>query len=74
MQKKHFKFLSIIFISIVAYVIGNYFPVEILKADYPDTDVLNKSEYYRFIVSIISAFITFCAVLVALFKDDLREY
>lgn len=74
MQKKYFKFLALIILSIIAYAIGNYFPIEILKADYPETDVLNKSEYYRFIVSIISAFITLCAVLVALFKDDLREY
>ena len=74
MQKKYFKLLALIILSIIAYAIGNYFPIEILKADYPETDVLNKSEYYRFIVSIISAFITLCAVLVALFKDDLREY
>jgi hypothetical protein len=74
MQKKYFKFLVLIALIVLVYAIGNYFPIEILKPDYPETDVLNKSEYYRFIVSIISAFITFCAVLVALFKDDLREY
>ena len=74
MQKKYFKFLVLTCIIILVYGIGNYFPLEIIKPNYPETDILNKSEYYRFIVSIISAFITFCAVLVALFKDDLREY
>lgn len=74
MQKKYFKFLVFIALLVLIYLIGNYFPIGIIKPNFPETDVLNKSEYYRFIVSIISAFITFCAVLVALFKDDLREY
>lgn len=59
---------------IVGYIIGVLFPIEILKPNFPETDILNKSEYYRFVVSLIAAFITLCAVIVALFKDDLREY
>lgn len=68
------KTLLILMPLIIGYVAGHFFPVEILKPNYPETEILNKSEYYRFIVSIIAAIITFIAVLVALFKDDLREY
>ncbi len=45
MQKKYFKFLVLIALIVLVYAIGNYFPIEILKPDYPETDVLNKSEY-----------------------------
>jgi hypothetical protein len=68
------KYLLILIPLLIGYLAGIYFPIGILKPSYPETDILNKSEYYRFIVSIIAAFITFSAVLVALFKDDLREY
>jgi hypothetical protein len=71
MKKKYFL---LIIPLVVGYLAGLYFPITILQPHYSDTEVLNKSEYYRFIISIISAVITFCAVMVALFKDDLREY
>lgn len=74
MNKKYLKYGLLVLSLLVGYIIGNYFPIEILKPNFPETDTLSKSEYYRFIVSIISALITFCAVMVALFKDDLREY
>ena len=57
---------------IVGYSIGNYLPIELLKPNFTDEN-LSKGEYYRLLISIISALITFMAVLVALFKDDLRE-
>lgn len=71
---KYKKLLLLLIPLAIGYLAGNIFPIEILKPNYPESEVLNKSEYYRFIVSIIAAAITFCAVLVALFKDDLREY
>jgi hypothetical protein len=65
--------IGLLFIAgIVGYSIGNYIPVELLKPNFTDEN-LNKGEYYRLLISIISALITFMAVLVALFKDDLRE-
>jgi hypothetical protein len=68
------KLLLILLPLLTGYLVGCFFPISILKPNYPETEVLNKAEYYRFIISIISAFITFCAVIVALFKDDLREF
>lgn len=59
---------------IVGYLLGILFPLELLKPAFPNSEIIGKAEYYRLLISIISAFITFCAVLVALFKDDLREY
>ena len=68
------KILLIIIPLLIGYLAGYYFPIGILKPNYPESEILNKAEYYRFIVSLIAALITFSAVLVALFKDDLREY
>ncbi len=73
-MKKTFKFLYLILALIFGYFFGHLFPIEILKPEFPDDQFLTKSEYYRFTVSVISAVITFSAVLVAMFKDDLREY
>jgi len=39
----------------------------------PDFILISKSEYAKLRISIVSAFLTFLAILVALFKDDLRE-
>jgi hypothetical protein len=68
------KYLLIIVPLTIGYLAGHFFPIEILRPNFPNSEILNKSEYYRFIVSIVSASITFLAVMVALFKDDLREY
>ncbi len=72
-MKKELKILLAVVVLIIVYVIGMWFPLEILKPNYKD-ELINKSEYYRLLISIISAFITFSAVIVALFKDDIREY
>ncbi|KYH03923.1 hypothetical protein A1704_19320 [Chryseobacterium cucumeris] len=68
------KYLLYLIPLIVGYIVGHFFPISILKPNYPDTEVLTKAQYYQFAIAIIAASITFCAVLVALFKDDLREY
>lgn len=71
MNKKYLLFLIPL---VVGYIAGHIFPIGILKPNYLETETLNKAQYYQFVVSIIAASITFCAVLVALFKDDLREF
>lgn len=71
MNKKHLLFIIPL---VIGYVLGVYLPLELLKPVFSNTDTIGKAEYYRLTISIISALITFCAVLVALFKDDLREY
>jgi len=66
------KIIILIVCVLIAYMIGNWFPIEKLKPQLTEEPIA-KVEYYKLIVSIIAAFITFVAVLVALFKDDLRE-
>ena len=68
------KYLLLLVPLIIGYLVGVFFPIQLLKPNYSDNETFNKVEYYRFLVSVISAFITFCAVIVALFKDDLREF
>ena len=71
-MKKYYKIGLLILSLIMGYFIGNYLPIDILKPNFSD-DSLTKGEYYRLIVSIISAIITFFALFIALFKDDIRE-
>jgi len=59
--------------AVIGYLIGSFLPLELFKPSFPDDATLNKGEYYRLITSIVSAIITFLAICVALFKDDLRE-
>ena len=66
------KIIILIVCVVIAYMIGNWFPIEKLKPQLTEEPIA-KVEYYKLVVSIIAAFITFVAVLVALFKDDLRE-
>lgn len=68
------KYLLFIIPLVVGYLLGIFFPISLLKPAFSETEIIGKAEYYRLLISIISALITFCAVLVALFKDDLREY
>ena len=71
-MNKLYKICFLIILVIVGYLLGNFIPAELFKANFID-EKLNKGEYYRLQISIISAVITFLTVLVALFKDDLRE-
>jgi hypothetical protein len=69
---KFYKIGVIILAVIIGYLLGNFIPSNIFKPDFTG-EAINKEEYYSLLVSVISAGITFCAVLIALFKDDLRE-
>lgn len=71
-MNKFYKIGFLILAGISGYLLGNFVPLELFKPNFSN-ETLNKGEYYRLLISIISAVITFCAVLVALFKDDLRE-
>lgn len=57
---------------IIPYYLGNILPFKYIKPNLTSEDI-TKGEYLKFITAAISAFITFLAILVALFKDDLRE-
>ncbi len=61
-------------VIILGYIVGLVFPYHFFQPTFQDSDTLTKAEYYRIVIAIISAMITFCAMIVALFKDDFREY
>lgn len=71
-MNKYLKIGLPLIAGIIGYFVGNYLPIRFLTPSFTD-ETLTKGEYYRLMISIISAVITFSAVLVALFKDDLRE-
>ena len=60
-------------IGIIAYLIGNWIPIKHLT---PDIEIIkvNSSDYLKIIISSISAIVTFLAVIVALFKEDIRKF
>lgn len=68
------KVILLVISLLIGYLLGIFFPLSLLKPAFPEAEIIGKAEYYRLLISVISAAITFCAVLVALFKDDLREY
>lgn len=59
-------------IVFIAYLFGNYLPIEAIRPIITDK-TLSKGEYNSFISSLISSIITFFTLLIALFKEDLRE-
>lgn len=71
-MNKFYKICALILAIIAGYLIGNFIPTELFRPKFIN-ETLNKGEYYSLLISIISAAITFFAVLTALFKDDLRE-
>jgi hypothetical protein len=71
-MNKFYKIGIAILIGVIGYLIGNYLPLDLFKPEFTSSE-LSKGEYYRLIISILSAIITFGAVIVALFKDDIRE-
>ncbi len=60
-------------IALLAYLIGNWIPIELLKPNIVKADI-KTADFYRIVLSSISAIVTFLAVFVALFKDDIRKY
>ena len=59
-------------IIFITYCIGNYLPLKEFRPIITDK-TFSQGEYSSFISSIISSFITFLTLLIALFKEDLRE-
>lgn len=70
---KWYSKLSIGFIlAIIGYLIGNLIPIEYIKPKIISTDI-ETPEYYGILISSVSAIVTFLAVVVALFKEDIRR-
>ena len=60
-------------IALIAYLIGNWIPIELLKPNIVKTDV-ESSHFLSIVISAIAALVTFLAVIVALFKEDIRKF
>ncbi|WP_298153891.1 hypothetical protein [Flavobacterium sp.] len=74
MRINYKKWGIIIGVVALGYLIGLVFPYHFFQPSFNESDPITKAEYYRIVIAIISAMITFCAMIVALFKDDFREY
>tara|TARA_R110000851_G_scaffold310283_2_gene470014 strand:+ start:10617 stop:11399 length:783 start_codon:yes stop_codon:yes gene_type:complete len=68
-MRKWYIYVSV-FLIITAYFIGSSHPLKYLQFEYDQTPV-NRIEVIKVLVSIISAFLTFSAVTVALFKEKI---
>jgi hypothetical protein len=71
-MKWYFKIAIGIIIGIIAYLLGNWIPISYLKPNVTPT-TLNSSEFLSIFIRSISALVTFLAVIVALFKEDIRK-
>lgn len=71
-MNRFIRIVILIICVLLGYSIGNYLPIEVFKPSFTDSS-FSKGEYYRLVVSFISATITFFALVIALFKDDIRE-
>jgi hypothetical protein len=60
-------------IGLIAYLVGNWIPISYLRPKIVETDV-DSSQYLSIVISSISAIVTFLAVIVALFKEDIRKF
>jgi hypothetical protein len=64
--------ITFIIVAVLSYIVGNYVPINLFKVNVK-VEEISTTEYIRLVISIISIFLTFMAILVALFKDDFRE-
>jgi len=71
-MKWYFKLLIGIAIAITAYLIGNWVPISYLRPTVTPATI-NSGEYCNIIIGFVSAIVTFLAVIVALFKEDIRK-
>lgn len=66
------RIILFLLIPLLGYILGNLFPISLLKVPY-ELDTLKYSDYLKLLISVLSAFITLIAMLLALFKDDIRN-
>lgn len=71
-MKWYYKIGLGLMIVILAYLIGNLIPIKYLSPTVDSTPI-KTAEYYGIIISSLSAFVTFLAVIIALFKEDIRK-
>lgn len=59
-------------LTIIGYIIGQFLPIDYLRPTIVNKD-LTLNDLYTRIISIIGTTVTFLAVVVALFKEDIRK-
>jgi hypothetical protein len=71
-KRWYYKLLFIIFLSVISYLIGNWMPIRYFIINVKDADIYSP-DYLKIIIALVSAIVTFLAVIVALFKEDIRK-
>ena len=71
-MKWQIKLLVGLVIGIIAYLVGNWVPIDYLRPTVTPSTV-NSGEFCNIIIGFVSAIVTFLAVVVALFKEDIRK-
>lgn len=72
---KIIKIISTIVLSLsLGYLLGNFLPLSYLRPTViPTQRLIQLFDLYQIIINFITAFVTAIAVLVALFKEDIRK-
>lgn len=73
-MKLSYRLIIILFfvVGCLFYLIGNLFPIGFLKPNIK-SEQINTSQYYQIAIGVISAVVTLLAVVIALFKEDIRK-
>lgn len=72
-MKWYYKIAIGLAIATIAYLIGNYIPIDYLRPKVIEKEI-ESSEYFQILIGGLSAMVTFLAVIVALFKEDIRKF
>lgn len=72
MKVWHVLLISSILI-LIGYIVGQYMPIDYLRPIVVNRE-LSINDYYTRIISIVGTFVTFLAIAVALFKEDIRKF
>lgn len=68
--KKKWPWYVSIILLVLGYIIGCFHPIEYFQFEHDNVEI-SRAESVKIVISIIAAFLTFCAVIVALFKEKL---
>nr|WP_294873522.1 hypothetical protein [uncultured Pedobacter sp.] len=71
-MKRIYKILLSLVCLTCFYILGNLLPFKYINIPTDDSPI-KKAEHITIIINIASAFVTFLAVIVALFREDLRK-
>lgn len=70
--KLRYVILILIGLTLVGYILGQFLPVDYLRPTIINND-LTLNDLYTRVISVVATTVTFLAVVVALFKEDIRK-